>query len=75
MCIIGLFNNTVILKIVDRLTLLSLNAIQIPKKPPTAVKIAEENVKKPAPHKLGTYPPMAEPTNIPIQISVLELIS
>jgi len=48
--------------------LLNLNPTQIPKNPPTAVKIIEKNENTPSPHRLGKKPPIADPTIIPSQI-------
>lgn len=46
----------------------------MPTKPPIAVKMIDENVRKLSPHRLGIIPPTVEPTNNPIQISDLEFM-
>jgi hypothetical protein len=45
-----------------------LKPIQIPIKPPAAVKIIDENERNPAPQRFGMNPPIVEPTIIKNQI-------
>jgi len=45
-----------------------------PRMPPTALNRKGENEKISAPHNIGINPPIVEPINTPIQISVFEYI-
>ncbi len=46
----------------------------MPRIPPTAERITEENEKKSAPHNAGIYPPIVEPITIPIIITDFEFM-